>query len=84
MAKQNEITYQSGKLIIKINRKTCISCSACTVSAPKTFELDKDCISIVKPEPNDNQKTILEAAENCPVEAIVVEDTETGKTLWPK
>lgn len=84
MAKLTEATYQSGKLTIKVNRKTCISCGACTVSAPKTFELDKDCISIVKPEPNDNPKTILDAAQNCPVEAIIVVDQETNKTLWPK
>ncbi|OGE36511.1 hypothetical protein A3A14_01070 [Candidatus Daviesbacteria bacterium RIFCSPLOWO2_01_FULL_43_38] len=83
MAKPSEVVYKSGKLTIKINRKTCISCSACTVSAPKTFELDNKCISMVKPEPNDNPKTILDAAQNCPVEAIVIED-ETGKTLWPK
>lgn len=84
MAKPTEVTYQSGKLAIKINRKACISCGACTVSAPKTFELDNECISVVKGESNDNPKTILEAAQNCPVEVIKVIDTETHKTLWPK
>lgn len=84
MAKQTEATYQSGKLTIKINRKTCISCGSCTVIAPKTFELDRGCISIVKPEPHDKEKLILEAAESCPVEAIIIVDQETNKTLWPK
>lgn len=84
MAKLSEVTYQSGKLTIKINRKTCISCGACTVSAPKTFELDKECISVVRDGSVDNPKTIFEAAQNCPVEVITVIDTKTNKTLWPK
>jgi len=31
----------------------------------------------------DTEEKILEAAENCPVSAIFVEDEETGERLFP-
>lgn len=58
--------------VIKINRKTCISCSTCVCIAPKTFELDKDMIAVVKKGPLDNLKTIQDAADSCAVSAITV------------
>ena len=36
----------------------------------------------VNPE-GDPEEKILEAAENCPVSAIFVEDAETGERLFP-
>jgi len=33
--------------------------------------------------PGDDEAAILEAAENCPVSAIFVEDAETGERLFP-
>jgi len=31
----------------------------------------------------DSEEKILEAAENCPMSAIIVEDAETGEQLFP-
>ncbi len=31
----------------------------------------------------DSEEKILEAAENCPVSAITVEDADTGEQLFP-
>jgi ferredoxin len=37
----------------------------------------------VKNPDGDSEEAILEAAENCPVSAILVEDAETGEVLFP-
>lgn len=62
--------------VIKINRKTCISCSTCVCIAPKTFELDNKMIAIVKDGPLDNLKTIQDAADSCAVSAITIESAK--------
>jgi ferredoxin len=51
--------------------------------APKVFALNDNRQSeAVNPE-GDTVERILEAAENCPVSAIMVEDAETGDRLFP-
>lgn len=62
--------------IIKINRKTCISCGTCVSLAPKTFELDKNMIAKVKNGPLDDLKTIQDAVDSCAVSAITLEVTK--------
>jgi ferredoxin len=38
---------------------------------------------VINPE-GDDPDTILEAAESCPVEAIILYDAETGAKVWPE
>ena len=40
--------------------------------------------AVLKDPIGDDRETILEAAANCPVDAIKVEDTETGEVLHPE
>jgi len=55
----------------------------CESIAPKVFRLNENRQSeVVNPE-GDSAEKILEAAENCPVSAIFVEDAETGERLFP-
>jgi len=55
----------------------------CETIAPHTFRLNDNRQSeVVNPE-GDSPEKILEAAENCPVSAIFVEDVETGERLFP-
>ena len=55
----------------------------CETIATKTFRLNaKRQSEAVDPE-GDSEEKILEAAENCPVSAIFVEDAETGERLFP-
>ena len=59
---------------IKIDRKKCISCGLCASLAPKTFKMDKDLKSCVRESgPYDSPAKIKEAAQNCAVGAITVE-----------
>lgn len=60
-------------MLIKIDKQKCIGCGACTVNAPKTFKLGNDGKAQVIEPVGDDEATIKQAAEGCPVEAIVLE-----------
>jgi ferredoxin len=55
----------------------------CESIAPHTFRLNDNRQSEAVDPMGDSVEKILEAAENCPVSAIVVEDLETGERLFP-
>lgn len=68
---------------IKVDKEKCIGCGTCAALASKTFELDNDTKAKVKKEDGDDDKTIMQAAESCPVLAIELTD-EKGKKVYPK
>ena len=55
----------------------------CESIAPHTFKLNDKRQSEAVNADGDSLEKILEAAENCPVSAILVEDAETGEQLFP-
>lgn len=71
------------KLRVRVDHLLCVGNAMCETFAPNTFRLNDDRQSeAVNPE-GDPKAQILEAAENCPMSAIVVEDAETGEQLFP-
>jgi len=58
-------------MIIKVDRDKCIGCGRCTEVCPDTFKLDELGKSIVIGE---NHECAMNAADQCPVEAIFVEE----------
>ena len=71
------------KLRVWVDHQTCVGNAMCESIAPSVFHLNENRQSeVVNPEGNTEEK-ILEAAENCPVSAIFVEDAETGERLFP-
>ncbi len=71
------------KLRITVDHDVCVGNAMCETFATNTFALNDNRQSeAVNPE-GDSLDLILEAAENCPVSAIRVEDSETGETLFP-
>jgi ferredoxin len=69
---------------VVVDRNLCIGAAPCTTVAPDAFELDDEGKAVVKPGwTNVEGKTILEAAESCPVNAILVYD-DTGAQIYPK
>jgi ferredoxin len=71
------------KLRVWVDHQTCVGNAMCESIAPAVFRLNENRQSeVVNPEGNTEEK-ILEAAENCPVSAIFVEDAETGERLFP-
>ena len=59
-----------------VNEETCIGCGLCADTCPEVFEINDENIAEVKldPVPPENEATCRDAAENCPVDAISLED----------
>ena len=63
----------------RIDEGACIAQGDCVEAAPQVFQLD-DRASVIGTGPDE---LLMEAAENCPVEAIVLVDSETGEQVYP-
>jgi ferredoxin len=71
------------KLRVWVDHQTCVGNAMCESIAPNVFRLNENRQSeVINPE-GDTEEKILEAAENCPVSAIFVEDAEAGERLFP-
>jgi ferredoxin len=67
---------------LQIRRSECCGNGQCVESAPDVFALDSQKKAIVlDPEAAPREK-LIEAAENCPCQAIVVQDDE-GNAIFP-
>lgn len=70
-------------LRVEVDEGRCIGVANCEVCAPNLFRLNHFRIAEVLDPASTSRKEILEAAMDCPVDAIIVE-TGDGKLLWPK
>ncbi|HUS80684.1 MAG TPA: ferredoxin [Armatimonadota bacterium] len=53
-----------------VDADTCTGCDLCADIAPNTFELSDDGVAVVIDPQGDDEDTIQEAIDSCPVEAI--------------
>ena len=67
---------------VRVDRELCIGVSNCVAIAPTVFELDAENKAVVLDPASVNEQVLLEAAESCPQDAIIVEDDE-GNQLYP-
>ena len=60
---------------VKVDADLCTGCELCIDTCPEVFEM-KDDVSVAKVEnvPADMEDDVREAGEDCPVEAIIVEE----------
>jgi ferredoxin len=59
---------------VSIDADLCTGCGLCTDSVPDVFTLGDDVAEVSNPDvPANLEETVKEAAEDCPVEAILVE-----------
>jgi ferredoxin len=67
---------------VKVDRELCIGVSNCVALAPTVFRLDdQNKVVVVDPDSVD-EETLMEAAKNCPENAIIIEDGD-GNQLYP-
>jgi len=67
---------------VTVDRDLCIGLGNCVAYASTVFALDKENkASVIDPKSVDD-KTLLEAAESCPVSAIIIED-DAGHQIYP-
>ena len=71
------------KLRIRVDHATCVGNAMCEAIVPKVFRLNDNRQSEAVDPAGDGVEKIMEAAESCPVSAILVEDAETGEQLFP-
>jgi ferredoxin len=71
------------KLRVWVDPQACVGNAMCESIARRTFRLNDNRQSEAVDPEGDSVEKILEAAENCPVSAIFVEDAETGERLFP-
>jgi ferredoxin len=60
---------------------TCIACQTCCEMAPGSFKMGDDNLAHFIDPPADTQEIVLQAAQSCPVDAIIV--TVDGQKVWP-
>jgi ferredoxin len=71
-----------GKMKVKVDRELCIGISSCVAVASTVFALDGENKAVATNLSSVSEKKLLEAAESCPQDAIIVED-DTGRQLYP-
>jgi ferredoxin len=60
---------------VTVDEDTCIGCGLCAEECSEVFEMNDDKVRIKVDEvPEDVVESCKEAAENCPVEAIQMEE----------
>ena len=71
------------KVRVRVDQNLCVGNAMCETFAPNVFKLNDDRQSEAVDPDGDSVEQILEAAESCPMSAILVEDAETGEQLFP-
>jgi len=60
---------------VTIDRSGCISCGICASTCPDVFEMADDGLAVVIAQPNEsNAADAAQAAEDCPVDVIKIEE----------
>ena len=61
---------------VRVDPELCSGCGPCAEICPEAFELDEDGIAVAKLEkvPADLEQSCRDAAEDCPSEAIIIEE----------
>jgi ferredoxin len=63
---------------IQVDTDTCIGSGMCVGTSPDFFRFDEDDKSRPVAEVVDRDEAVIDAAESCPVEAILVRDAAGG------
>jgi len=66
---------------IVVDREKCQGISACVSAAPDVFEIDSEGKAVVI-STDGADDVVLEAAESCPLDAIILYD-ENGEQVYP-
>ncbi|MBI2891273.1 MAG: ferredoxin [Nitrospirae bacterium] len=67
---------------VKVDRELCIGAANCVGIAPAVFKIDSENKAIILNETAADDDTILNAAEACPTQAIILEDDQ-GNQIYP-
>ncbi len=68
---------------VEVDRSLCIGSAQCVHHAPDGFRLDPARQSHPLAPDTDANERVLQAAESCPVEAIVITLGDSGEAVFP-
>jgi len=71
-----------NRVAIEVDRALCYGFGDCVDTVPDVFALDEEDTAIVLDPDAAPLDDIVEAAQNCPVDAIIIID-EAGEQLYP-
>ena len=75
-------------LSVNIDKSLCIACCSCETIAPKVFSIDK--LTHINPKSTVHnlygatEEKIMDAAETCPTKAILVDDKNSKRRIYPR
>jgi len=60
---------------VRVDKETCVGDETCVEICPEIFEMEED-VAVAKMEevPEELEEKCKEAADSCPVEAIIIEE----------
>jgi ferredoxin len=67
---------------VRVDRDLCIGLGNCIAYAPTVFLLDEEGKAIVLDVTSVDDETLMEAAESCPENAIII-DSDEGDQIYP-
>jgi ferredoxin len=68
---------------VSVDRELCKGAGSCVVLAPKVFRMDDEDRAVVIDQHGEPDDIIWAAAESCPFDAVILEDENTGESLYP-
>lgn len=71
-----------NRVTIEVDRQLCYGFGDCVDTAPAVFALDDEDVSVVVDPDGAPLDDIVEAAQNCPVDAIAIAG-EDGEQIYP-
>ncbi|XVQ15812.1 ferredoxin [Spirillospora sp. CA-255316] len=69
---------------VTFDRHMCVGTGLCAATAPHELDLDENGKGHATAETLPASEAVRDAAESCPVEAITITDTDTGKRIFPE
>jgi ferredoxin len=71
-----------NRVAIEVDRQLCYGFGDCVDTAPAVFALDDEDVSVVIDPDGAPLDDVVEAAQNCPVDAIILTG-EDGEQIYP-
>ncbi|MEU6352934.1 ferredoxin [Streptomyces sp. NPDC047072] len=68
---------------VAVDKRVCVRTGLCAAAAPEQFALDEEGQGHARSETLPASELLLEVAESCPIEAISVVETESGRRVFP-
>lgn len=67
---------------VRVDREACLGLGNCVAVAPTVFRLDDEGKAVVLDPASVDEATLMEAAESCPENAVILED-DAGNQTYP-